>query len=131
MSLMTTTSNTETLTIALFSINSWHLIALWYNCDISPRADFIKVLRTAFTPVSPQSVRTQSSCQYLFTLLGSTGVKAVGRTLMKLSPRVNFINILHVSFFAQKRIGQLFSNYIWLCKFLAPKYWQKCRRVKF
>jgi hypothetical protein len=59
-----------------------------------PRVDFINVLCTAFTPVAPQSIRTQSSCQYLFTPLGSTFVKAVPRTMMKLSPGVNFINIL-------------------------------------
>ncbi len=41
-------------------------------------------LRAAFIPVAPQSVRTQSSHQYLFTLLGSMCVKAVPRTLMKL-----------------------------------------------
>ncbi len=44
--------------------------------------DFINVLRTAFTPVVPQSVRNQSSHQYLFTLLGPTSVKAVRRTLI-------------------------------------------------
>jgi len=43
-------------------------------------------LRTAFTPVAPKSVRIQSSCQYLFTLLGSIGAKAARKTLMKLSP---------------------------------------------
>jgi len=43
-------------------------------------------LWAAFTPVAPQSVRTRSSRQYLFTLFGSTIVKAVRRTLMKLSP---------------------------------------------
>ncbi len=43
-------------------------------------------LQAAFTPVAPQSVRTQSSRQYLFTILGSARVKAVRRTLMKLSP---------------------------------------------
>ncbi len=43
-------------------------------------------LHEAFMPVAPQSVRTQSSCQYLFTLMGSTRVKAVRRTLMKLTP---------------------------------------------
>ncbi len=48
--------------------------------------DFINILRTAFTPIAPQS--TQSSCLYLFTLLGSIRVKAVLRTLMKLSPDV-------------------------------------------
>ncbi len=43
-------------------------------------------LRTAFTPVAPKSVRIQSSCQYLFTLLGSTGAKAALRMLVKLTP---------------------------------------------
>ncbi len=56
--------------------------------------DFINVLHTAFTPIAPQSVRTQSSCQYLFMLSGSMSVKAVRRTLMKLSPGLKFINDL-------------------------------------
>jgi len=43
-------------------------------------------LRTAFTPVAPKCVRIQASCQYLFTLLGSTGKKAARITLMKLTP---------------------------------------------
>ncbi len=53
---------------------------------LTPRLNFINVLLTAFTPVVPQSVRTQSSCQYLFTLLWPTSVKVVLRTLMKLTP---------------------------------------------
>jgi len=36
-------------------------------------------------PVAPKSVRIQSSCQCLFTLLGSTGAKAAHRTMMKLT----------------------------------------------
>jgi len=50
--------------------------------------NFINVLHTAFTLIAPKSVRIQSSCQYLFTLLGSTIVKAIvkSRTLMKLTP---------------------------------------------
>ncbi len=48
--------------------------------------NFINVLRTAFTLVDLKSVRTQSSRQYLFTLYGSTSVKAVHRTLMKSTP---------------------------------------------
>jgi len=42
-------------------------------------------LRTAFMPVALKSLIIQSSCQYLFTLLGSTGAKAAHRTLMKLT----------------------------------------------
>ncbi len=34
---------------------------------------------------------------------------------------VNFINILRTRFFVLKRIEHLFSNYVWLCNFLAPK----------
>jgi len=37
-------------------------------------------------PVAPKSVRIQSSQQYLFTLLGSSGTKAVRKMLMKLTP---------------------------------------------
>ncbi len=44
-----------------------------------------------FTPIAPKSIRIKSSCQYLFTLLGSTGVKAARRTLMKLSLVVTVI----------------------------------------
>jgi len=43
-------------------------------------------LHTAFTPIAPKSVIIQSSCQYLFTLLGSTGAKADCKMLMKLTP---------------------------------------------
>ncbi len=50
-----------------------------------------KYLCAAFTPVAPQILRTQPSSQYLFTLLGSTRLKAVRRTLMKLSPEWNFL----------------------------------------
>jgi hypothetical protein len=55
---------------------------------------FHQHLRAAFTPIAPKSVRIQLSRQYLFTPLGSTGAKAAHRTLMKLTPRVDFINIL-------------------------------------
>ncbi len=48
--------------------------------------NFINFLHTAFMLVGPKSVRIQSSSQYLFTLLGSTGAKAARRTLMKLTP---------------------------------------------
>jgi len=49
----------------------------------------------------PKSIRTQSSRQYHFTLLGSLSIKAAQKTLMKLTPVVDFIkgfrntNIIH------------------------------------
>ncbi len=62
---------------------------------LRPVVDFINVQRTAFALVEiAESVRTQSSHQYLFTLLGSTSVKAVHRTLMKSTPGVHNLNLI-------------------------------------
>jgi len=54
--------------------------------DLYSGVNFINILRTAFALVDPKSVKIQLSHQCLFKLLGSTSVKAVHRTLMKLSP---------------------------------------------
>ncbi len=48
--------------------------------------NFINVLRTAFALVDPESVKNTVRSSVSFTLLGSMSVKAVRRTLMKLSP---------------------------------------------
>jgi len=48
-------------------------------------------LRTAFAPVDPKSVRIQSSCQYHFTLLGSTSAKAARKMLMKLTAGLSLL----------------------------------------
>jgi len=74
-------------------------------------------LRTAFTPVAPKSVRIQSSCQYLFTLLGSTGVKAARRMLMKLTPGVDFYNILCATFSCENVIYSYSLLTLWVCIF--------------
>ncbi len=42
--------------------------------------------------------KIQLSHQCLFTLLGSTSVKAVRRTLVKLTQGLNFINVLRAAF---------------------------------
>jgi len=47
--------------------------------------NFINVLCTAFMSADPKSVKIQSSCQYLFALLGSTCLKALSKILMKLT----------------------------------------------
>ena len=53
---------------------------------LTPGLNFINILRTAFAPVDPKSAKMQLRHQCLFTLLGSTSVKAVRCMLMKLSP---------------------------------------------
>jgi len=58
-------------------------------------------LCTAFTHKDPKSIKRQSSHQYLFTLLVSAQVKALRKTLMKLTPEVIFINILGSAFYAK------------------------------
>jgi len=48
--------------------------------------DFTNIFTRRFYARSSQKRKSKSSRQYLFTLLGSARVKAVRRTLMKLSP---------------------------------------------
>jgi len=56
--------------------------------------NFTNNQHSAFKVVDPKSVKNTVKSSVPFTLLGTAGVKAVRRTLMKLSPGVNFINIL-------------------------------------
>ncbi len=65
---------------------------------LTPGLNFIIIICTAFTLVGSKSVKIQSSSQYLFTLLGYMGTKVALRTLMKLTPVVNFTNILRKDF---------------------------------
>ena len=62
---------------------------VWLFC-VTTGVNFINVLRVALALVAPKSMRIQSSCQYLFTLLRSTGAKAARRMLVKLTPDVHF-----------------------------------------
>jgi len=64
--------------------------------------NFTNVLRAAFTLIDPESVKKIDNLTEFFTLLGYACVKAVCRTLMKLSLGVNFINMLMWSFHSRK-----------------------------
>ncbi len=55
--------------------------------------NFTNIFTRSFYQRSSQKPKSQSSCQCLFTLLGPANVKAVHRTLMKLSHEVGFILI--------------------------------------
>ncbi len=63
-------------------------MSLFNNFGVHSGVNFINILRSTFTPVDHESVKVQLSHQCLFTLLGATSVKAVRRTLMKLSPDI-------------------------------------------
>jgi len=54
---------------------------------LTPGVNFINILFTAFMLVGP-SVKRYWQLDWVLTLWGTTGVKAVRRTLMKSSPGV-------------------------------------------
>jgi len=54
-----------------------------------PGVNFSNVLHGAFTLIIPKSAKNTVKSSVFFTLLGSASVKAVCRTLMKLSPGVD------------------------------------------
>jgi len=56
------------------------------------------VLQAAFTPADPKSAKKYSQAVSLFALLGSMLLKAACKMLMKLTPRLNFINVLRTAF---------------------------------
>jgi hypothetical protein len=62
---------------------------------LSTGVNFINILRAAFMLAGPKNTKQHCWLDCLFlALLGSAGAKASQRTLMKLTPGVNFINIL-------------------------------------
>ncbi len=48
--------------------------------------NFFNVLQAAFAPVAPKSVKRYWQFDWVLTLWGATGVKALRRTLMKSTP---------------------------------------------
>jgi len=51
--------------------------------------NFINILRAAFAHIGPKSIKRYWGFDWILTFSGSTCVKAVHRTLMKLSPGCN------------------------------------------
>jgi len=70
-------------------------------------------LCTTFMHVAPKSVIIQSSCQYLFSLLGSSGENAAHRNLMKLRPVVLkfLINYTFKTIFDELWFGSWLKKY--------------------
>ncbi len=54
---------------------------------LTPGVNFINLFtRSCYTHSDPKSTKRQSSHQFLLALLGSTQVKALRKTLVKLTP---------------------------------------------
>ncbi len=77
---------------------------------LTPGLNFINVLLTAFTLADPKSVKKIDNLTVFFTLLGSACVKAVHRTLMKLS----LVPVWLVPFL-------LLLYHVWEIKIILPK----------
>jgi len=54
---------------------------------LSPGVNFINVLWAAFAPVDPQSVKRYWQLDWILSLLGATGVKAVRKCVGEIEPR--------------------------------------------
>ncbi len=55
---------------------------------LTPRGNFINVLRAAYTLPDPDSAKRQESCQSFFTFSGSAQVKSAHKMLVKLAPHL-------------------------------------------
>jgi len=74
------------------------LIIILIICLASSGVNFINVLWAAFMVVDPNNIKRYWQLNWNFMLLGFLCVKAVCRTLMKLTAGVNFINVLRAAF---------------------------------
>jgi len=64
--------------------------------------NFINVLRTAFTLVDPKSVKRNWQLDWILTLLGATGVKAVHKYVGEIEPWCQFHQCFTGAFFVRK-----------------------------
>jgi len=68
-------------------LGSAHVKAVhWTLMKLSPGVNFINVLRAAFAPVDPKSVKWYWQLDWILTLLGSTGAKAVRKYVGEIEP---------------------------------------------
>jgi len=56
--------------------------------ELTPGVNFIIVLWTAFAPVDPKSAKRYWQLDWILTLLGATGVKAVSKYVGEIEPRL-------------------------------------------
>jgi len=98
---------------------SWHLSGE-FTTSPWPSVDFINVLQAAFAHVDSKSIKRCWGFYWILTLSGSTCVKAVHRTLMKMSPNVALIATFSVQLPLQllsKCINRIVQYIIVLYKF--------------
>ncbi len=53
---------------------------------LTPEVNSRSVLCTALTPIDPKNTKATEELTVIFALLGSVSVKALNKTLMKLTP---------------------------------------------
>ncbi len=75
----------------------WKQYIIWSGYRNQSGVNFINDCRAAFTRAHPESAKNKHFCQFL-ALWGSASIKAAHRKLMKLTPGVDFINVLRTTF---------------------------------
>jgi len=76
--------------------------------ELTLGVNFIKVLRAAFAPVDPKSVKRYWRLDWILTLLRATGVKAANKYVGEIEPRCWFHQHFKSSFYIAKGFAQLF-----------------------
>jgi hypothetical protein len=80
---------------------SYQIYQIRWKCTTrSPVVDFASILQAAFTGADPKSTKKTDNLTEFLALLGSAHIKAANKTLIKLTPVVNFTNI-YVQIFCQ------------------------------
>jgi len=121
---------------------NWHLFRGRNKNLQTLGVNFINVLRTAFTLIGPKSVKRYWRLDWVLTLWGTTGVKAVRRTLMKSSPALclsdksnlsekkvnetNFRRFLIFNFFVNAKDDFNFNNFMLLLLLVLLCCWCCC-----
>jgi len=77
---------------------------------MSPGVNFINILHLRAKILKTQ--KRQSSQQCRFVLLGPTSIKAAHKMLTKLTPGVNFNDILRSNFSYERRFGSFFYLHV-------------------
>ena len=100
------------------------LILIISQTKTHPGVNFINNLCAAFAQADRDSIKKTVNLIVYIELVGSGRMKAAHRSLMKLTPGVNFILIL-LNTFVQKYFCSFSLITVWLCDFLAKECWSK------
>jgi len=117
------------ITVSLANSNSLKQRLVCPDKDRRPVIDQVSISSTFYVQLLrsqvPKGPNDTADLTIFFAHSGSTCIKAVCRTLMKLSPGVNFINILRSTFLYASVLCGFSLVTVCLCDFLVKGFWCK------